>query len=140
MGSLLDLLREGDYWAKQSRQQEIGEQDIQKAIDTRQYRQDQIRERVHEQVIRGDYLLDTSGEKVAQINALSIIQLGDYAFGRPSKITATARLGQGKVIDIEREVKLGGLDTLERSHDTFFVPGEPLCKRSAYITIGQPGV
>ncbi len=108
MGSLLDLLREGDYWAKQSRQQEIGEQDIQKAIDTRQYRQDQIRERVHEQVIRGDYLLDTSGEKVAQINALSIIQLGDYAFGRPSKITATARLGQGKVIDIEREVKLGG--------------------------------
>lgn len=108
MGSLLDLLREGDYWAKQSGQQEIGEQHIQKAIDTRQYRQDQIRERVHEQVIRGDYLLDTSGEKVAQINALSIIQLGDYAFGRPSRVTATARLGQGKVIDIEREVKLGG--------------------------------
>ncbi len=108
MGNLLDLLREGDYWARQANRQEITEDDIQKAIDTRRYRLDQIRERVHEQVIRGDYLLDTSGEKVAQINALSVIQLGDYIFGRPSRITATARLGQGEVIDIEREVHLGG--------------------------------
>jgi lon-related putative ATP-dependent protease len=108
MGGLLDLLEEGDYWAKQANRQEITEDDIQKAIDTRRYRLDQIRERVHEQVIRGNYLLDTSGEKVAQINALSVIQLGDYTFGRPSRITATARLGQGKVIDIEREVHLGG--------------------------------
>ncbi len=108
MGSLLDLLREGDYWARQSNRQEVTETDVQQAIDTRRYRLDQIRERVHEQVIRGNYLLDTSGEKVAQINALSVIQLGDYTFGRPSRITATARLGQGKVIDIEREVHLGG--------------------------------
>ena len=108
MGGLLDLMREGDYWARQSERDVITEQDIQKAIDTRRNRLDQIRERVHEQVIRGNYLLDTSGEKVAQINALSVIQLGDYTFGKPSRITATARLGQGKVIDIEREVKLGG--------------------------------
>lgn len=108
MGSLLDLLREGDYWARQSNQDVITENDIQKAIDTRRNRLDQIRERVHEKVLRGDYLLDTSGEKVAQINALSVIQLGDYTFGRPSRITATARLGRGKVIDIEREVNLGG--------------------------------
>ena len=108
MGGLLDLLREGDYWARQAKREEITATDIQQAIDTRRYRLDQIRERVHEQVIRGNYLLDTSGEKVAQINALSVIQLGDYTFGRPSRITATARLGQGKVIDIEREVHLGG--------------------------------
>lgn len=108
MGGLLDLLREGDYWAKQDDREIISEHDIQKAIDSRKYRLDQIHQRVHEQVIRGDYLLDTSGEKVAQINGLSVIQLGDYSFGRPSRITATARLGQGKVIDIEREVKLGG--------------------------------
>ncbi len=108
MGSLLDLLREGDYWARQANRQEVTETDIQQAIDTRRYRLDQIRERVHEQVIRGNYLLETSGEKVAQVNALSVIQLGDYTFGRPSRITATARLGQGKVIDIEREVHLGG--------------------------------
>ncbi len=108
MGNLLDLLREGDYWARQANRQEITEDDIQKAIDTRRYRLDQIRERVHEQVIRGNYLLDTSGEKIAQINALSVLQLGDYIFGRPSRITATARLGQGEIIDIEREVHLGG--------------------------------
>ena len=108
IGGLVDLMREGDYWARQSKRDVVTEQDIQKAIDTRRNRLDQIRERVHEQVIRGNYLLDTSGEKVAQINALSVIQLGDYTFGRPSRITATARLGQGKVIDIEREVKLGG--------------------------------
>ena len=70
MGGLLDLLREGDYWARQEERDVITEQDIQKAIDTRRNRLDQIRERVHEQVIRGNYLLDTSGEKVAQINAL----------------------------------------------------------------------
>lgn len=107
-GNLLDLLREGAYWAKQVNRKEITEKDIQKAIDTRYYRLDQIRERVHEEVIRGNYFLDTQGEKVAQINALSVIQLSDYSFGRPSRITATARLGQGKVIDIEREVELGG--------------------------------
>jgi lon-related putative ATP-dependent protease len=108
MGHLLDLLREGDYWATQAQRQEISADDIQQAIDTRHNRLDQIRERVHEQVIRGNYLIDTSGEKVAQINALSIIQLGEYSFGRPSRVTATARLGHGKVIDIEREVHLGG--------------------------------
>ena len=107
-GSLLDLLREGAYWAKQVKGKEITEVDIQKAIDTRQNRLDQTRERMHEEVIRGNYLLDTDGEKVAQINALSVLQFGDFSFGQPCRITATARLGQGKIIDIEREVKLGG--------------------------------
>ncbi|MFW2372986.1 MAG: Lon protease family protein [Gammaproteobacteria bacterium] len=108
MGNLLDLLRESDYWAKQEGHKQILDNDVQKAIDTRNYRVDQIRERVHEQVLRGNYLLDTEGEKIAQVNGLSIFQIGDYAFGRPSRITATARLGSGKVIDIEREVELGG--------------------------------
>jgi len=107
-GNLLDLLREGAYWAKQANRKKITEIDIQKAIDTRYRRLDQTRERMQENVIRGNYFLDTQGEKIAQINALSVIQLGDYSFGLPSRITATARLGQGKVIDIEREVELGG--------------------------------
>lgn len=108
LGNLLDLLRESDYWAKQEGHKQILDKDVQKVIDTRRYRLDQIRERVHEQVLRGNYLLDTEGEKVAQVNGLSVIQIGDYAFGRPSRITATARLGSGKVIDIEREADLGG--------------------------------
>jgi len=107
-GTILDLLREGAYWAQQSTRNVITESDIQKAIDTRRNRLDQTRERMHEEILRGNYLLDTDGEKLAQINALSVMQLGDYSFGCPSRITATARLGQGKVIDIEREVELGG--------------------------------
>ncbi len=108
MGSLLDLLRESDYWAKASSSTRISQMDVQKVIDTRRHRLDQIRERIQEQTIRGTYLINTSGEKVAQVNGLSVIQLDDYAFGRPVRITATARLGSGKVIDIEREVELGG--------------------------------
>jgi len=107
-GNLIDLLRESDYWSTDSGHSVITRDDVQHAIDTRIRRLDQLRERVHEQVLRGTYLLETEGEKIAQINALSVIQLGDYAFGRPSRITATARLGTGKVIDIEREVDLGG--------------------------------
>ena len=107
-GGLLDLIREGAYWAKQVKRKEITEVDIQKAIDTRQNRLEQTRERMQEEVLRGNYLLDTDGEKIAQINALSVLQFGDYSFGHPCRITATARLGKGKIIDIEREVDLGG--------------------------------
>ncbi len=108
MGNLLDLLRESDYWASENGHALVGCEDVQQAINTRIQRLDQIRERMHEQILRDIYLLETTGSKVAQINALSVIQMGDYAFGRPSRVTATARLGAGKVIDIEREVKLGG--------------------------------
>ena len=107
-GDLLDLIKESDYWRQQDDQPMINRSHVQKTIDTRRYRLDQIRECVHEQVLRDIFLLDTSGEKAAQINGLSVIQLGDHAFGRPVRITATARLGAGKVIDIEREVHLGG--------------------------------
>jgi lon-related putative ATP-dependent protease len=108
MGSLLDLLRESDYWARQAGHKKITRVDVQKVIDTRHYRLGQIRERMQEQVLRDIHLINTEGEKTGQINGLSVIQLGDYAFGRPVRITATARLGSGKVIDIEREVRLGG--------------------------------
>lgn len=108
MENLLDLLREADYWATQEKHDVVDRGDVQLALDARIRRLDQLRELVHEQVLRGTYLLDTEGSKVAQVNGLSIIQLDTYSFGRPSKITATARLGSGKVIDIEREVELGG--------------------------------
>ena len=108
MENLLDLLREADYWAEHEKHDVIQHNDVQLALAARIRRLDQFRELVHEQVLRGTYLLDTEGSKVAQVNGLSIFQLDSYSFGRPSKITATARLGSGKVIDIEREVELGG--------------------------------
>jgi lon-related putative ATP-dependent protease len=109
MGNLCDLMRESDYWAGQDGGEDvIGTEHVQTAIDKRIYRLDQIRERVHESILREIQLVDTTGEQVGQVNGLSVMQLGDYAFGRPSRITATARLGEGKFIDIEREVELGG--------------------------------
>jgi predicted ATP-dependent protease len=67
-----------------------------------------VRERIQEDIRRGTLLLDTRGEAVGQVNGLSVLQLGGYAFGRPSRITARVRLGSGSVVDIEKEVALGG--------------------------------
>ena len=67
-----------------------------------------MRERLQEAIHRGLILIDSSGSRSGQVNGLSVLQLGDVAFGQPSRITATARLGEGELVDIEREVELGG--------------------------------
>ena len=71
-------------------------------------RADRLQERVQEEILRGTVLIDTDGAKVGQVNGLSVIDLGDSAFAQPSRITATTRLGEGEVVDIEREAELGG--------------------------------
>ncbi|MDH5178339.1 MAG: AAA family ATPase [Gammaproteobacteria bacterium] len=107
-GSIIDLMREADYWAADNGHDQVTRADIRQAIDKQIYRADRIRSRFYEEIRRGTILIDTRGEKIAQINALSIMELGDFAFGQPSRITATARLGEGDVVDIEREVDMGG--------------------------------
>ncbi|WP_455220262.1 Lon protease family protein [Kaarinaea lacus] len=108
MGSLVDLLYESDYWAGQNGSKVVSAHHVQQAVDKQIYRRDQIRSRIHESIQRGIHMIDTAGEQVAQVNGLTVMQLGEYSFGAPSRITATARLGEGDVIDIEREVELGG--------------------------------
>jgi len=108
MGRLRELLLEANYWAGKKGADTIDADTVQKAIDARTRRVDQIRERAHEQILRGIKLIDTDGEEVGQVNALSVLQLGDFSFGQPSRITATARLGKGTLIDIERETRMGG--------------------------------
>lgn len=103
-----DLLREAHYWAGQNGRAEIAAADIDAAIESREYRHSRIRERIVEEITRGTLLIDTDGAKVGQINGLAVYQLGEYSFGRPSRITARVSLGSGKVIDIERESELGG--------------------------------
>lgn len=105
---LVDLLREADYWARQAQQEVVGRDDVQRAIDARIRRLDRVRQQSYEHIQRGIVLIDTKGEKVGQINGLSVIELGNFAFGQPTRITANTRLGEGEVIDIEREVELGG--------------------------------
>ena len=103
-----DLLKEADYWAGKNGSPTVGAVDVQKAIDMSIHRSDRIREAVQERIQRNIVLIDTSGERVGQVNGLSVIQLGDFAFGQPSRITARIHLGKGDVVDIEREVAMGG--------------------------------
>jgi len=86
----------------------IAAADVQRAVDSRIFRLDRVRERLQEEMHRGTIVIDTSGAAVGQINGLSVVALGGFAFGRPSRITARVRLGRGEVVDIEREVELGG--------------------------------
>jgi len=105
---IADLLREADHYASLSNQPVVHRDNIQQAIDAQIYRGDRLRERLHEEINRGTLMIDIDGAKVAQVNGLAVIQLGDISFAIPSRITATARLGDGEVIDIEREIELGG--------------------------------
>lgn len=106
--SLTDILREADYWAAEQQHDTVTGEDVQQAIDTRIFRVDRIRERMQEEIRRGTLLIDTTGEKSGQVNGLSVIDMGNFMFGRPSRITARARMGDTNVVDIEREVELGG--------------------------------
>jgi len=108
MSRMLDLMREADYWAGNGESGSVGAEDVQRAIDNWIFRSDRLRERTQEEIDRGTMLLDTEGEQVGQVNGLSVVQMGDFAFGRPSRITARVRLGKGDVVDIEREVELSG--------------------------------
>ena len=108
IGALDDLLREADYWAAQDHVEQVADTHVERAIDAGIRRLSRIRERVHETIRRGIQRVEVDGTRVGQVNGLSVISLGEFSFGRPSRITATARLGEGEVIDIEREVELGG--------------------------------
>ncbi len=105
---VLDLIREADHWAERERAEVVSAEHVQTAIDKRIHRSDRLRERTREEIIRDTIFIDTEGEQVGQVNGLSVLQLGDFAFGRPTRITARTRLGKGEVVDIEREAELGG--------------------------------
>ncbi len=108
MASLADLVREADYWAGQDGAAVVGVRHVTQAIDAALYRQDRVREHVREEIERGTVHIATEGAVTGQINGLAVLELGNFAFGRPSRITARVRPGKGDVIDIEREVQLGG--------------------------------
>jgi lon-related putative ATP-dependent protease len=108
MRTVTDLMSEADYCAGQRDATLVERADVEKAIEQRTFRLDRIRSQLQESIQRKTIHISTGGEAVGQVNGLSVLQLGDFIFGQPSRITATARLGAGKVVDIEREVELGG--------------------------------
>ncbi|WP_170107605.1 Lon protease family protein [Photobacterium lipolyticum] len=107
-GNLRSLLLEANYWAEQQNHNQIDAQAVQQAIKARQYRTGYLKELITENIHRGISVIETSGKKVGQVNGLSVVSVDETMFGRPCRITATVHLGQGKVINIEREVDLSG--------------------------------
>ena len=105
---LADLLREADHLAGKAGRPVVDAAAVSEAADAQVYRLDRVRERLQEQIERGTVQIDTDGARVGQINGLSVMGLGGFAFGKPSRITARIRLGKGEVVDIERQVDLGG--------------------------------
>ena len=105
---IADLVREANFYASQDGAKYIKDTHIAKALDEKIYRSNLLDEKTKEMIERGVILIDTSGTKTAQVNGLSVISLGDFEFGQPSRITVSIGLGREGVIDIERQAKLGG--------------------------------
>ena len=108
MQSVSDLLREASFWAEEAGRSSIQASDILHAREAQIYRASRVRDRLQETMLRQTILIDTDGEVVGQINGLAVYGTGHFTFGRPSRITASICLGKGEVIDIERQVELGG--------------------------------
>jgi predicted ATP-dependent protease len=108
-GTLSDLIREADHWAsRDGSTKRINAEHVRRALEEKVFRSDLLQARIKELIGEGTLLIDLEGESVGQANGLSIIDLGDYRFGRPNRITASVTAGRGGIVDIEREAHLGG--------------------------------
>ncbi|MCW4009387.1 MAG: AAA family ATPase [Candidatus Bathyarchaeota archaeon] len=103
-----DIVREANFYAHQQNAQFVTGEHVKKAIEEKIYRSKMIQEKIQEMINRDFLLIDTEGEKIGQVNGLSVASLGDFAFGMPSRVTVSVGLGKEGVMDIEREAKMGG--------------------------------
>jgi lon-related putative ATP-dependent protease len=107
-GYIRDLLIEADYWARQDGDELIRDTHVRRALEHRIYRTSRISDAIRELMVKGVLRVDLSGSKVGQINGLAVYDLGDVAFGKPSRITARTFMGRQGVVNIEREARLSG--------------------------------
>lgn len=103
-----DIIREASYYATKENAKNTTKEHVEKAIEEKMYRSALIQEKIQEFITRGFFLVDTEGERVGQINGLSVMSGGDIEFGRPSRLTASVGVGRSGIMDIEREAALGG--------------------------------
>lgn len=108
LGSIAELLQEADYWARARASALIQRVDVSKAVAMQVRRLDRLRERMQADITRGTVQIDTQGTRIGQVNGVSVLEYGGLEFGQPNRISATARLGEGDIVDIERETELGG--------------------------------
>jgi len=139
MRSLDDLLIQADHWARQRGADQVAAEDLREAIRQRDRRVDRVQTRVVDAIKRGTLLIDTSGESIGQVNGLAVLGLGESRFGHPVRITATTRVGTGQVVDIEREVELGGaihskgVMILSSALSSRFAPDVPLSLHGSVV-------
>jgi lon-related putative ATP-dependent protease len=109
---LVDLLIEANYWAQKDQAELISGKHVERAIVEKNFRLNLIEKRLQELIAEGTILVDVDGAAVGQVNGLAVYQMGDFSFGKPSRITAKTFMGRGGIVNIERESKMSG-----RSHD-----------------------
>ncbi|HEX9050120.1 MAG TPA: ATP-binding protein [Anaeromyxobacter sp.] len=108
VGAVRDLVREAGHAAASAGRARTTGEDVKAAVAAQLRRAGRLREAVREEIRRGTLVVETAGARVGQVNGLSVVTLGRHGFGQPSRITARVRMGRGEVVDIEREVELGG--------------------------------
>ncbi len=109
---IADLLREADYWARKEGGQVVSGYHVIQAQDEKIYRSNKIEDLLQEMMVEDTVIVNTDGEKVGQVNGLAVLNMGDYSFGKPSRISAKTYVGRAGVVNIERETKMSG-----RIHD-----------------------
>ena len=105
---IADVIREANYWAGKAASSIVKAEHVEKAIEEKIYRTNRIEERLQELILEGTLIIDTEGAKTGQVNGLAVLDMGDYSFGKPSRITAKTYAGKAGVINIERETKMSG--------------------------------
>jgi len=105
---IADIIREANFWSKEEGKSLIEAEHLTKALEQKVYRSNLIQQRINEMIEKGVIFIDTDAEKTGQVNGLEVIDLGDFTFGKPARITASVGVGREGLIDIEREAKLGG--------------------------------
>jgi lon-related putative ATP-dependent protease len=103
-----DIIREANFYAKQDKSKLITRKHISKQLEEKVYRSNMIQKKIEEMMMKDLVLIETEGEKVGQVNGLAVMGMGDYAFGRPSRITASIAVGKEGIIDIERQAQMSG--------------------------------
>lgn len=107
-GQVMGVLKEADYWARKEDKTIVSVQDVEKAIQEFRFRNNLYEEKVHQGFVDGSVLIDVTGEKIGQVNALAVYQMGNIAFGRPTRITAESYMGEPGIINVEHEANMSG--------------------------------
>lgn len=103
-----DLTLEADYWASIKNKKTVEDTDVLKAIRAQHHRMDRTRQLYYEDIERQFIIIHTEAKVVGQVNCLSVRKVGNFSYGHPTRVTARVRAGKGKLIDIQREIKLAG--------------------------------